>query len=106
MVLLPLSGLSAERIHWINFAGIYEPDLDVISDDKGAPGSSFFLVGEGYPPFAQAIIYVDGEPKCTVMTNVAGIADFIIQTYPGDPYGEASMTSPFPPARTCRTRTT
>lgn len=92
IVLLPLSGLSAEKIHWINFVGIYEPNLDVISDDRGAPGSAFFLVGEGYPPFTTATIYVDGELRCTITTNEAGVADFIIQTYADDPPGRYDIT--------------
>lgn len=92
IALLPLSGLSAEKIHWVNVAQLYDPDLEILSEDDGAPGSAFFLRGERFPPNTLATIYVDGQPKCTVMTNTAGVAEFIIQTSPNDPLGEYDIT--------------
>ena len=87
LAVLPLTGLSAEKLGWEMYAGLYEPDLDVLGEDKGAPGSAFLYEGVGYPPNTLATIYVDGDPRGTLFTDGQGSAQFLIQSEIGDPLG-------------------
>lgn len=92
LALLPFSPLSAEKLTWQRFAAVYQPDLDVVSEDDGAPGSAFVFAGEGYPPHALATVYADGVPIGTLTTDGAGSASFAIQTSSGDGLGRYFIT--------------
>ena len=92
LAMLPLTGLSAEKLGWELYVGIYEPSLDVLGEDKGFPGSAFLFGGAGYPPDTLATIYVDGAARGTLMTDGQGTAQFLIQTEPGDPLGRYFIT--------------
>lgn len=92
LALIPFTSFSAEKLNWELFAGIYEPDLDVVGEDKGFPGSAFLFRGVGYPPNALATVYIDGDARGTLFTDGQGRAQFLIQTEPGDPFGRYYVT--------------
>lgn len=83
LALLPFSGLSAEKLGWEQYAGIYQPILTV-EVDRGFPGSAFVFHGSGYPPNALATVYIDGNARGTLFTNGDGTATFLIQSQPTD----------------------
>ena len=88
LLMLPLTGLSAEELNWKAFANSYNADLDIVSNrDKGFPGSAFHYVATGYPPNTIASIEIDGRTRGAVMTDSNGRADFLIQTDGSDPLG-------------------
>lgn len=91
IVLIPFQGISAEKLNWMQFAGVYQPVLTV-NVNTGAPGSSFLFEGTGYQPNAEATIYFDGDPVGTVMTDENGDAEFLIRTVPTDPTGQYFVT--------------
>ena len=91
LAFLPFTGLSAEELGWKLYALIYTPTLD-ISEDIGAPGSSFLFVGDGYPPNSSAIIYIDGNLRGGLMTDSSGKAEFLIQTEMDDAPGRYFVT--------------
>lgn len=85
VALLPITGIAAEKLGWQNFAEAYQPDLDVITRDQGAPGSAFLLVGAGFPRDTPATVYVDGVARGTLRTSNRGRIVFVIQSEVGDP---------------------
>ncbi len=59
------------RLGWEQFAGVYQPDLDV-NENKGNIGSYFVFTGTGYPPNAVATVYSQNQPIGLVTTDGAG----------------------------------
>lgn len=92
LALLPLTGLSAEKLTWELYAGLYEPSLVVVGDAIGSPGSAFEFAATGYQPNAEATIYVDGNERGTLMTDNQGSAQFLIQTEETDSTGQYVVT--------------
>lgn len=92
VALLPFTGITAAKLGWQNFAEAYQPDLDVVSRDQGAPGSAFILVGAGFPHSAPATVYVDGVARGTLTTSNRGRAVFVIQSEVGDPRESVLIT--------------
>lgn len=92
LAILPFRPLLAERLTWQRWANVYNPDLDVVGEDKGFPGSAFLFRGLGYPPNTLAFVYIDGDLRGDVTTDATGRADFLIQTEPGDPFGRYFVT--------------
>ncbi len=92
IALLPITGISAEKLGWEAYAEAYQPDLDVVGQDKGAPGSAFLFRGVGYPRNTLATVYVDGVARGTLMTNNRGRAVFVIRSEAGDPTGRYFVT--------------
>ena len=78
-VMVAFVDIPAEAISWELLAGAYEPSLDV-DEDSGAPGSIFAFTGSGYPPNSQAVVYVDGRPVGSLMTDAGGMATFTLNT--------------------------
>lgn len=83
--LLPLTGISAEKLGWETYAGIYQPELSVVGKSSGAAGSDFLFSGSGYPPNTRAIVYVDGRTRGTLITDSMGQVRFLLQTAIGSP---------------------
>jgi hypothetical protein len=90
--LLPFTGLSAQKLGWELYAGIYQPELNVVGADSGFPGSAFLFEGVGYPPNTLATVYVDGQERGTLTTDNQGQALFLIQTAGDDPLGQYFIT--------------
>lgn len=76
---LPFTTLSAERLTWQRYAGIYQPELTIVPN-SGQPGSAFVFTGSGYPVTTQATIYIEAQPVGSIMTDAHGEATFAIQT--------------------------
>ena len=79
LALIPLVQRPVTAIGWKLFAGIYTPVLEV-NETVGAPGSVFVFTGSNYPPNSLATIYIEGEPRGTLMTDPAGTALFLVNT--------------------------
>lgn len=90
--LLPFTGLSAQKLGWELYAGIYQPELNVVGADKGFPGSAFLFEGVGYPPNTPATVFVDGQERGMLTTDNQGQAQFLIQTEADDPLGHYFIT--------------
>ena len=89
-VMVAFVDIPAEAISWELLAGAYEPSLDV-DEDSGAPGSIFAFTGIGYPPNSQAVVYVNGRPVGSLMTDAGGMATFTLNTT-GAAEGEYNVT--------------
>ena len=88
LLILPLTGLSAEELNWQQFASAYSADLDVLSDDDQAyPGSAFHFSATGFPAYTVATAEIDGRTRGAVKTDSNGRADFLIQTDSADAEG-------------------
>ncbi len=92
IAMVPLAGLSAERLNWQVFAGIYEPDLEVV-EDRGQPGSAFHFIAAGYPPNMLVTVYRDGSPIGYMNSGPAGSFEFLVQTQPSDPLERYDITA-------------
>ncbi|MCA9971432.1 MAG: hypothetical protein KC425_14500 [Anaerolineales bacterium] len=92
LALVPFTELSAEKLDWQRYAGIYQPDLDV-APPLGAPGSAFVFTGSGYPANTLATIYADGNPIGTAQTDGGGGLQFAILTDGGDNLGLYYITA-------------
>lgn len=79
LLLLPIIDLPAEALGWELFAGVYTPELEV-NPDSGRPGSVFAFIGSNYPADSQAIVYVNGVARGSLMTDSGGSAAFLIDT--------------------------
>ena len=79
LALVPYLDLPQTALGWEQFAGIYEPELEV-ELETGRPGSTFTGTGSNYPPHSLATIYLDGVPIGTVITDGNGAATFYINT--------------------------
>lgn len=94
LLMLPLSGLSAETLNWQMFAGVYDAEIDIVSDDDQAhPGSAFHFVATGFPANSVATVEIDGRTRGAVMTDSNGRADFLIQTDASDAEGRFYVTA-------------
>lgn len=78
--MLPHVGFSAERLGWEQFAGLYQPQVDLVGKGSGAPGSAFRFSAAGYPPNAWATVYVNGVSSGVVRINSQGELDFLVQS--------------------------
>jgi hypothetical protein len=92
IALVPLAGLSAERLGWEMFAGIYEPNLNVI-EDRGMPGSAFHFIADSYPPNSLATVYRDGNPIGYLDSGPTGYFEFVVQSEAGDPLDRYDITA-------------
>lgn len=92
LALLPFSPLSAEKLTWQRFAGIYQPDLDVIGEDDGAPGSAFLFSGDSFPMDATATVFFGDDQVGTVTTTTGGDFQFQLQTTAVTPPGQYIVT--------------
>lgn len=92
VALVPLAGLSAERLGWEMFAGIYEPDLNVV-EDRGFPGSAFYFIADSYPPNSLVTVYRDGSPIGYMDSGPVGYFEFVVQSEPGDPLERFDITA-------------
>ncbi len=84
VALVPFIGQPMKAIGWELFAGVYSPVLDV-NEPSGAPGSVFAFTGSGYPANSMATVYVNGNPVGAVMTDPAGAASFLLDTFGAAP---------------------
>jgi hypothetical protein len=78
--LLPHVGFSAERLGWEQFAGLYQPQVDLVGKGSGAPGSAFRFSAAGYPANAWASVYVNGISSGVVRINSQGELAFLVQS--------------------------
>ena len=78
-LLLPFIGLPAEALGWELFAGVYTPELEV-NQDSGRPGSIFSFMGSNYPAGAQAVVYVNGIARGSLVTDSNGSAAFLVDS--------------------------
>lgn len=78
--MLPHAGITAERLGWEEYAGIYQPQLALLGKGSGAPGSAFRFSAAGFPPNAWATVYVDGVSSGPVRINSQGELAFLVQS--------------------------
>ena len=91
LTLLPFLDLQAAEITWRSFAGIYEPNLDIV-EDKGFPGSIFEFYGNNYPPNSVATIWHNNLVLGHVNTDSSGNLTFLIDST-GANFGEYFITA-------------
>jgi hypothetical protein len=79
--LIPFIGMASERFGWQRFAGLYEPDPNlVINYRTGRPGSYFTVTGSNFPPNVVAIVTINGHTLGELSTDGAGEFAFLLRT--------------------------
>lgn len=90
MAMVPFIDSPVQAITWRSLAGVYEPEL-AVNEDTGRPDSVFAFTGSNYPADSMAMVYANGEPLGSVMTDSAGMATFMIDSAGAD-IGQYNIT--------------